>query len=95
MHFDRRGRMRLSAATALPQVGQFIGQGNRAAIFTDHRAEALEQLERHRLRRLHHHAAHLLEHRLQELGARLAKALVYGCIAHRHRPHLSRRSQLL
>src|SRR5205807_2355909 len=44
------------------ELGQFIGQGNRAAIFTDHRAEALEQLERHSLPRLHDHAAHLLQH---------------------------------
>src|SRR5947209_7403181 len=62
MHFDRRCRMRLRTATALPEVGQFLGQRDRAAIFTDHRAEALEQLERHSLRRLHDHTAHLLEH---------------------------------
>ena len=60
MHFDCGLRMGLIAATALPEVGQFIRQRDRAAIFTHHRAETREQAERHRLCRLHYHCTHLL-----------------------------------
>src|SRR5438132_5731136 len=60
MHFDRGFGMRLIAATALPEIGQFIRQRDRATLFTDHRVETLEQGERHRLRCLHYDGAHLL-----------------------------------
>ncbi|TMD99056.1 MAG: hypothetical protein E6I80_28390 [Chloroflexi bacterium] len=87
--------MRWIAATALPDLGQRLRQAATAAVLQDHRTEAAQQLDRHHVSRLHHHAAHLLQDRMQELRTLRRKALLHCCVAHRHGAHLRCRGPAL
>ncbi len=90
MQFDGRRCVRLIAATALPDLGQLIGQADTAAVLQDHRSEAPQQLDRHIVCCLHHHTAHLLQDRVQELRTFGREALMHRCVGDRHLAHLRR-----
>ena len=85
--------MRLVAATAAPQLGQYIGQGDCAAILEDHGAEAPHELDGHIFVGHHHHAGQFFEHGMQESRPLGGEALVDGRIRDGDRAHLGHRGQ--
>ncbi len=82
MQLDGSRGVILIASTALPQLGQLIGQADTAAVLQDHRAKAPQQLDRHIVGRLDDHGAHLLQHRMQKRRTLRGEALVDSGVAH-------------
>ena len=95
MPFEGGGRMALIASTAAPQLGQFLGQGDRTAVFDHHRRKAPQHLGRPHHLGLHDHREQFFQDRMQEAGTRLAEALVHGGVAHLHRADGGRGTEVL
>jgi hypothetical protein len=75
MEFDRGVPFSRCSATALPTSCQFVWQRNSTAVFEHDRLKPTQQLHRDFPIGLDHHASHLLQHGMQEMGTRSLQSI--------------------